>query len=64
MDHLTIITNDTLGDMVMATFMSEYILHNDMGSGGAYKKQRQKSREITYTIVLLQKQPTTCNYAG
>ena len=53
MDHLTIITNDTLGDMVMATFMLEYILHDDMGSEDTYTKQRQKSREITYTIVLL-----------
>ena len=36
----------------MATFMLEYILHNDMGSEGTtYTKQRQKSREITYTIV-------------
>jgi len=50
--HLKIITNDTLSDMVMATFMLEYILHNDMGSEGTtYTKQRQKSREITYTIV-------------
>jgi len=51
MVHLKLITNDTLGDMIMATFMLEYILHNDMGSEGTYTKQRQKSREITYTIV-------------
>ena len=51
MTHLKIITNDTLGDMVMAIFMLEYILHNDMGSEGTNAKQRQKSREITYTIV-------------
>jgi hypothetical protein len=50
MAPLKIITNDTLGDMVMATFKLEYMLHNDMGSEGTYTKQRQKSREITYMI--------------
>jgi hypothetical protein len=51
MTHLKIITNDTLSDMVMATFMLEYVLHNDMGGEGTHTKQRQKSREITYTTV-------------
>ena len=36
MAHLKTIMHDTLGDMVMATFMVEYILHNDMGSEGTY----------------------------
>ena len=37
MAHLKTI-NDTLGDMVTATFMLEYILHNDMGSEGTCTK--------------------------
>jgi hypothetical protein len=51
MYHPKIITNDTLGDMVVATFMLEYILYYDMGSDGTYTEQRQKSREIIYTMV-------------
>jgi len=51
MAHFKTIMNETLGDMVMVTFMLEYILHNDMGSEGTCNKRRQKSREITYTIV-------------
>jgi len=51
MAHLKTITNDTLGDMVMATFILKYILHNDMESEGTCTKRRQKSREITYAIV-------------
>ena len=50
MAHLKTI-NDTLGDMVTATFMLEYILHNDMGSEGTCTKWWQESREITYTLV-------------
>ena len=53
MAHLKISANDTLCDMVMAKLMLEYTLHSDMGSEGTYTKQRQKSREITYTIVPL-----------
>jgi hypothetical protein len=41
MPHPQIITNDTLRDMVVATFMVEYILYNDMVSDGTYTKQRQ-----------------------
>jgi hypothetical protein len=51
MQYPKIITNYTLGDMVVATRRLESILYNDTGSDGTYTEKRQKSREITYTMV-------------
>jgi hypothetical protein len=46
-----IITNYISGDTVVATYTLEYIVYNDMERDGTYTKQRQKSRETTYTTV-------------